>query len=117
LEALPGIIVLAITWHVGLAIIEYQRRPEKDMPSLAKLLLLAEVGVLRALQAELKRQYLRKRGHQHKRKLSEVEERLEELGEDRLAKRIAIASALPVALGVFTVDAIVGGQMLGALIR
>ena len=39
-----------------------------------------------------------------------------ELGDDRLAKRMAIASALPVALGVFTVGAILGGQMLGALI-
>ena len=39
-----------------------------------------------------------------------------ELGEDRLAKRMAIASALPVALGVFTAGAILGGQMLGALI-
>ncbi len=39
-----------------------------------------------------------------------------ELGGDRLAKRMAIASALPVALGVFTAGAILGGQMLGALI-
>jgi len=72
--------VLAIIWHVGLTIIEYQRRPEKDRPSLAKLLLLAEVEVLRALRAELKQRRLRKRERQHK--LSEVEERLEELGED-----------------------------------
>jgi hypothetical protein len=41
---------------------------------------------------------------------------LHELGEDRLAKRIAIASALSVALGVFTVGAILGGKILGALI-
>jgi len=39
-----------------------------------------------------------------------------ELGEDGLARRMAIASALPVALGVFTAGAILGGQMLGALI-
>jgi hypothetical protein len=39
-----------------------------------------------------------------------------ELGEDGLAKRMAVASALPVALGVFTAGAILGGQMLGALI-
>ena len=108
--------MLAIIWHVGLAIIEYQRRPEKDRPSLAKLLLLAEVEVLLALRAELRRRHLRKRERQHKQKLSEVEERLEELGEDGLAKRMAIASALPVALGVFTAGAILGGQMLGALI-
>jgi len=82
LEVLLGIIVLAIIWHVGLAIIEYQRRPEKGRPSLAKLLLLAEVEVLRALRAELKQTRLRKRECQHGRKLSEVEERLEELGED-----------------------------------
>ena len=39
-----------------------------------------------------------------------------ELGDDPLAKRVAIARALPVALGVFTAGAIIGGQMLGALI-
>ncbi len=39
-----------------------------------------------------------------------------ELGDDRLAKRAAIVSALPVALGVFTAGAILGGQMIGALI-
>jgi len=78
LETLLGIIVLAIIWHVGLAVVEHQRRPEKDRPSLAKLLLLAEVEVLRALRAELKRRRLRKR----ERKLSEVEERLKESGED-----------------------------------
>ena len=39
-----------------------------------------------------------------------------ELGDDRLAKRMAIASALPVALGVFTAGAILGGKMLSALI-
>ena len=78
MEILLGIIVLAIIWHVGLAIIEYQRRPEKDRPSLAKLLLLAEVEVLRALRAELKRRRLRRR----EQKLSEVEEKLKESGKD-----------------------------------
>ena len=38
-----------------------------------------------------------------------------ELGEDRIAKRVAIASALPVALGVFTAGAILGGQMFSVL--
>ena len=70
--------MLAIIWHVGLALVEYQRRSERDRPSLAKLLLLAEVEVLRALRAELKRRRLRKR----ERKLSEVEERLKESSED-----------------------------------
>ncbi|MDI6883763.1 MAG: type II secretion system F family protein [Hadesarchaea archaeon] len=39
-----------------------------------------------------------------------------ELGEDRLAKRVAIASALPVALGVFTAGTILGGQMLSSIV-
>jgi Flp pilus assembly protein TadB len=39
-----------------------------------------------------------------------------ELGDDSIAKRIAVARALPVALGVFTAGAIIGGQMLNALI-
>jgi len=41
---------------------------------------------------------------------------IHELSEDRLAKRIAIASALSTALGVFTVGAILGGKIPGALI-
>lgn len=39
-----------------------------------------------------------------------------ELGDDRLAKRMALASALPVALGVFTAGVILGGRMLDAII-
>ncbi len=38
-----------------------------------------------------------------------------ELGDDPLAKRVALARALPVALEVFTVGVIVGGQMLTAI--
>ncbi|MGC8817589.1 MAG: type II secretion system F family protein, partial [Candidatus Hadarchaeum sp.] len=38
-----------------------------------------------------------------------------ELGGDRLAKRMAVASAVPVALVVFTVGAILGGQMVDFL--
>jgi hypothetical protein len=108
LEILLGIIVLAI--------IEYQRHHQKDRPSLAKLMLLAEVEVIRAFLAEIRRRHLRKRERQHKRKLSEFEERLEEQSEDRLTKRMAIASALPVVLVLFTVGAILGGKILGAII-
>lgn len=39
-----------------------------------------------------------------------------ELGDDKLAKRVAIASAFPVSLGVFTAGAILGGQVLGSMI-
>jgi len=39
-----------------------------------------------------------------------------ELGDDPLAKRVALARALPIALGVFTLGAVVGGQMLTAII-
>jgi Flp pilus assembly protein TadB len=39
-----------------------------------------------------------------------------ELGNDPLAKRAVIARGLPVALGVFTAGAAVGGQMLSAII-
>jgi len=39
-----------------------------------------------------------------------------ELSDDRWAKRMSIASALPVAMGVFTAGAILGGQMLSALV-
>ena len=39
-----------------------------------------------------------------------------ELGDDRLAKRMAIAGALPIAMGVFTAGAILGGQMLSSIV-
>jgi len=39
-----------------------------------------------------------------------------EFGEDRVAKRVAIANALPVALGVFTAGAVIGGQALSSLV-
>ncbi|MBA7502409.1 hypothetical protein ES706_00993 [subsurface metagenome] len=39
-----------------------------------------------------------------------------ELGDDPLAKRVTLARALPIALGVFTLGAIVGGHMLTAII-
>jgi hypothetical protein len=85
LETLIGVIVLAIIWHVGVVVIEYHRRPERDRPSFAKLLLLAEVEVLRALHAELKRRRSRKRERererQRERKLAQIKKRLEELRE------------------------------------
>ena len=74
------VVALATAWHAGLALLERHRRPKKDRPSLVKLLLLAEVEVLRTLMAELKRRSLCGRGSE--RKLSQVKERLKELGED-----------------------------------
>lgn len=79
METLFGVILLAIIWHVGVAVVEYHRRPERNRPSFAKLLLLAEVEVLRALYAELKRRRSHKR--EHRQKLAQVKKRLEELKE------------------------------------
>ncbi len=39
-----------------------------------------------------------------------------ELGDDPLAKRVVLARSLPVALGVFTLGAVVGGYMLTAIV-
>ncbi|MEW6221899.1 MAG: hypothetical protein AB1476_01060 [Candidatus Hadarchaeota archaeon] len=39
-----------------------------------------------------------------------------EFGEDRVARRVAVASAIPVALGVFTAGSILGGQALSSLV-
>jgi hypothetical protein len=39
-----------------------------------------------------------------------------ELGDDRLIKRVTLARALPIALAVFTCGAIVGGQLLSAIV-
>lgn len=76
------VIALAAFWHIGLALLEKHHRPKQDRPSLARLLFLAEVEVLRTLRAELKRRRLRGHRGRCERKLSQVEERLKELGED-----------------------------------
>ena len=39
-----------------------------------------------------------------------------EIGDDRLAKRVAIAIAMPIALFVFTAGAVLGGQMLSSIL-
>ncbi|MDI6820415.1 MAG: hypothetical protein QMC89_05895 [Candidatus Hodarchaeaceae archaeon] len=39
-----------------------------------------------------------------------------EVGDDRLAKRMIVAQSLPVAMGVFTAGALIGGQFISALI-
>ena len=79
MSALPFVIVFAIAWHFGMAVFEHRRRPEQDKPSMSRLLLLAEVEVLRSLRADLKR-WRRRRGEEvRQRKLSQVENKLEEL--------------------------------------
>lgn len=82
LETLLLIVALATAWHVGLALLERHLRPKQDRPSLARLLLLAEVDVLRTLRAELRRWGRRRREGRCEQKLSQVEEKLKELGED-----------------------------------
>jgi hypothetical protein len=76
------VIVLAIAWHVGLAVLEHSRYPKQARPPLAKLLFLAEVDLLRTLRGELKRRLCLEHEPATERKLSEVEGRLEELSED-----------------------------------
>lgn len=75
-------VALAIAWHIGLALLERSRYPKQARPSLARLLLSAEVDLLRTLRGELKRRLRLRREPKSERKLSEVEGRLEELGED-----------------------------------
>jgi len=75
------VISLAVSWHLGLAFMERRFCSWRDRPSFAKLLLLAEVEILRTLRSELKRRRLTGKGGCD-RKLSEVEGRLKELGDD-----------------------------------
>jgi len=82
LYTLPAVVALAIAWHIGLALLERSRYPKQTRPPLAKLLLSAEVDLLRTLRSELKRRLRLRREPKSERKLSEVEGRLEELGED-----------------------------------
>ncbi len=80
METLLLIAVLAGSWHICLAILESRLGPRQAGQSLSRLLLLAEVEVLRTLRAELRRRRSWKGGGEEK--LSRVEARLEELGED-----------------------------------
>lgn len=82
MDTLLAVIALAVVWHVGLALLERSRYPQQTRPSLAKLLLLAEVDLLRTLRGELKRRLRLRREPASERKLLEVEGRLKELGED-----------------------------------
>jgi len=74
--------MLAIVWHIILALLERLRHPKQAKPSLAKLLLSVEMDLLRTLRSELKRRLHLRREPTSERKLSEVERRLEELAED-----------------------------------
>ena len=82
MDTLPAVVALAIAWHIGLALLERSRYPKQARPSLARLLLVAEVDLLRTLRSELKRRLRLRREPKSEGKLSEVEGRLEELGED-----------------------------------
>ena len=82
MDTLPAVAALAIAWHVGLALLERSRYSKQARPPLAKLLLSAEVDLLRTLRGELKRRLHLRREPTSERKLSEVERRLEELGGD-----------------------------------
>ncbi len=79
---MPAVVVLAVAWHIGLTLLERSRYPKQARPPLAKLLLSAEVDLLRTLRGELRRRLRLRREPKSERKLSEVEGRLEELGED-----------------------------------
>lgn len=81
LKILLFIISLAAIWHVGLAVLERRLCSKRGGPSLAKLLLLAEVEILRTLRAELRRRRLFENGESD-REISRVEERLKEIGQD-----------------------------------
>ena len=82
MDTLPLIVALALAWHVGLALLERSRYRRNAGPPLTKLLLLAEVDLLRTLRGELKRLLHSEREPKSERKLLEVENRLKELDED-----------------------------------
>lgn len=79
---MSAVVVLAVAWHICLTLLERSRYPKQARPPLAKLLLSAEVDLLRTLRSELRRRLRLRREPKSERKLSEVEGRLEELGDD-----------------------------------
>ena len=82
MDTLPAVLALAIAWHIGLALLERRFCRGRDRPSLVKLLLLAEVELLRTLHGELKRHLQSRHEHRCEQKLDEIEERLKELSRD-----------------------------------
>ena len=82
MDTLTFVVAIALAWHVGMALLERSRYPRKAGPSLMRLLLLAEVDLLRTLRAELKRRTHSGQEPTTERKLLDVEHRLKELGED-----------------------------------
>lgn len=82
MDTLLVVVALAVAWHIGLTLLERSRYPKRARPPLTKLLLSAEVDLLRTLRSELRRRLRLRRESKNERKLSEVEGRLEELGED-----------------------------------
>jgi hypothetical protein len=79
LGLLPIVVAIAAVWHIGLALLEHYRAPRLNRPPLAKLLLTAEVEVLRTLRSELTRKLSKNPRGPLKRRLEEVERRLEEI--------------------------------------
>ncbi len=82
MDTLLVVVALAVAWHIGLTLLERSRYPKQARPPLAKLLLSAEVDLLRTLRSELRRRLRLRREPKSEQKLSDVEGRLEELGED-----------------------------------
>lgn len=78
---LLAVLGLAFAWHFGLAMLTRHLHPGRDRPSLKKLLLLAEIEILRTLRAEIKRRSCAGPESRWKRKLTVVEGRLRELDE------------------------------------
>ena len=74
MDTLPFIIMLAAVWHVGVTLLQYARSSRHTKPQLSKLLLHAEIEVLRTLRGELKR--LARSIPKHEQKLREVDHQL-----------------------------------------
>jgi hypothetical protein len=76
-DPLFAVIGLAIVWHFCIALLERCRCPTHARPPMSKLLLLAEIEVLKTLKGELKR--LLRSGSKCEQKLREVNQKLREL--------------------------------------
>lgn len=81
MTTLLALLALAFAWHIGLAVLMRHLRPKRGAPSLKKLLLLAEIEILRTLRAEIRRSCAGL-GGRWRGKLTEVDMRLKEVDEE-----------------------------------
>ncbi|MEW6221903.1 MAG: hypothetical protein AB1476_01080 [Candidatus Hadarchaeota archaeon] len=73
------VVGLALAWHIGLAALERTRAKDGSRVPVGRLLLMAEVDVVKALVSETKRRLVKRREKHLEQKLEKAEGRLKDI--------------------------------------